>query len=204
MRFLGPLLVLSLSCSLGCGPLAHSIPRPGWLHEVAREIPRRPDADCRYLNLRVQSSSNAAAMSEQDQRLAARIAEFMEIEFARHGFRTTAEEESAYLSLIVLAGEERRLGGFVFTALVSVRERRESHESGIDRYAAAGAMGRPTFYHGVSWGPKVILREAVRAFVGQADLALLGRVHELCEIDRLDREREDTLERQVAEHLTPL
>jgi hypothetical protein len=143
-------------------------------------------------------------LSEQDQRLAARIAEFMEVELARHGFRVTAEEESAHLSLLVLAGEEQQLGGFVFTALVAIREHRESHESGLDRYAATGAMGRPSFYHGVSWGPKVGLRESVRDFVQQADLALLPRVHELCEIDRLEREREETLKSQMAEFVAPL
>jgi hypothetical protein len=182
MRFLAPLLILSLSC----------------------ELSLRPAADCRYLSIRVQSSSDAAAMSEQDQRLTARIAEFMEIDLARHGFQITAEEESAYLSLLVLAGEERQLEGFVFTALVAVRERRESHESGLDRYAAIGAEARPTFYHGLSWGPKDDLRESVRAFVQQADMALLPRVHEMCESDRLDREREATLERQMAEYLAPL
>ena len=41
-------------------------------------------------------------------------------------------------------------------------------------------------------------------FVQQADTALRRRVHELCEIDRLDREREATLETQVAEYLAPL
>jgi hypothetical protein len=204
MRTLGLLLATTLVCSFGCGPLAQQVPRPGWMQEIGAGQQAPPADECRYRQVRIQSSSNATAMSEQDERLTAWIAELMEAEFAREGFRTTTDEEAAYLSLLILAGEEQRLGGYVFTGLVSIRERRESHESGIDRYASTGEVGRPSFYHGVSWGPKRELQESVRSFVQKADAALTARVHELCEFDRLDRKREEALDHKIAEYLSPL
>jgi hypothetical protein len=203
------LLLAPLCFSLGCGFLTTSgDPQLGWIGEMALlEPPPRPASDCRYLSVTVQSSQNAAGMSERDALLAQEVAELMELEFTRRGAHVTRDGESAYFSLLVLAAEETRHDGFVFSAVLAARGRKEAHESGVEVYTDAGELGDPgtaTLYHALSWGEKARLRYSVREYVRQADTALLPLAHALCESDRQDREREEELERQIAEKGAPL
>ncbi len=202
------LLLAPLCFSLGCGLLVSRDPQLGWIGEVASlEPPPRPASDCRYLSVVVQSSQNAAGMSERDALLAQEVAELMELEFTRRGARVTRDGGSAYFSLLVLAAEETRHDGFVFSAVLAARGRKEAHESGVEAYTDAGELADPgsaTLYHALSWGEKDRLRYSVREYVRQADTALLPLAHQLCESDREDREREEELERQIAEKGAPL
>jgi hypothetical protein len=202
------LFLVPLWFSLGCGLLVSSEPRLGWIGEMTElEAPARPPSDCRYLTVMIQPSVNAAGMSERDALLAAEVAELMEIEFARRGARVTEEGETAYFSLLIMAAEEERHNGFVFSAVLAARGMKEAHDGGVDTYAPAGSVtetGNATLYHALSWGEKARLRYSVREYVRQADSALLPMASELCEADRIDREREAELERQVAEKGAPL
>jgi hypothetical protein len=206
------LLLAPLCFSFGCGLLVSSDPRLGWIGEMTElEPPPRPPSDCRYLTLVIQPSVNAAGMSERDALLAAEVAELMEIEFVRRGARVTDEGESAYFSLLIMAAEEARHNGFVFSAVLAARGLKEAHDGGVDAYAPAGSVaedmeknGSATLYHALSWGEKARLRYSVREYVRQADSALLPLASELCEAERIDREREAELERQVAEKGAPL
>ena len=202
------LLLAPLCFSLGCGLLTSSEPRLGWIGEMTRlGPPPRPPSDCRYLTVMIQPSENAAGMSERDALLAAEVAELMEIEFVRRGARVTEEGESAYFSLLIMAAEEVKHHGFVFSAVLAARGMKEAHDGGVDTYATAGALdeiGSATLYHALSWGEKARLRYSVREYVRQADTALLPLASELCEADRIDREREAELEQLGAEKGAPL
>jgi hypothetical protein len=202
------LLLAPLCFSLGCGFLASSAPQLGWIGEMALlDPPPRPPSDCRYLTVMVQPSRNAAGMSERDALLAQEVADLMEIEFTRRGAQVTHDGQNAYFSLLVLAAEEASHDGFVFSAVLAARGRKESPDSGVETYADAGDLGDPgsaTLYHALSWGEMARLRYSVREYVRQADTALLPLAHQLCESDRKDKEREDELERQIAEKGAPL
>lgn len=202
------LLLAPLCASLGCGLLVSGEPQLGWIAEVTRLTPPpRPASDCRYLTVLVQSSENAAGMSERDALLAAEVAELMEIEFVRRGARVTEQGDEAYFSLLVLAAEENRHDGFVFSAVLAARGRKEAHDSGVNTYTGTGAVAGPdsaALYHALSWGEKSRLRHSVREYVRQADTAMLPLAQQLCEFDRLDREREAELDRQMVEKGAPL
>jgi len=199
------LLVALLFSSLGCGTFASSEPRPGWLGGIAELLPARPPADCRYLTVLIQHSNNGTGMSERDALLAQEVADLMAKEFASRGTRVIRSGEEAYFSLLVLAAEEPVHDGFVFSAVLAARGRKEAHEAGVDTYAKPGETpGTATLFHGMSWGEQSRLRKSVRDYVKQADVALLPLAHDLCEFDRLDRERQDALDAQLAEHGAPL
>lgn len=202
------LLLAPLCLSLGCGLLPSTDPQLGWIGVMAHlDPPPRPPSDCRYLTLMIQPSQNAAGMSERDALLAQEVADMMEVEFTRRGARVTQDGRNAYFSLLVLAAEETHNDGFVFSAVLAARGRKEAPDYGVETYNAAGApadAASATLYHGLSWGEKSRLRYSVREYVRQADMALLPLAHELCESDRKDRQREAEMDRQIAEKGAPL
>ena len=196
------LLLGLLLAGLGC---ASADPRPGWMGGIAELMPARPPEDCRYLTVLIQASDNASGMSERDAELAAEVADLMAKEFTRRGTRVIRTGDDAYFSLLVLAAEEPVHDGFVFSAVLAARGRKEAHEAGVDTYAKPGEeAGKATLYHGMSWGEQSRLRRSVRDYVKQADVALLPLAHDLCEFDRMERERQEALDAQLVEHGAPL
>jgi hypothetical protein len=164
----------------------------------------RPRGECRYLNVLV-DYSRAAGMSLRDVTLSAEIAQAMSKELERLGARLTAEPGQAYWSLMLMAIHNERDGGFIFSATLSLRELKESHDPGIATYAAPGDGSAPaTLYMAISYGSLQDVERLAREFVRQADAALLPSARELCAFEGEEEARHDAVEAQVADPARPL
>jgi hypothetical protein len=152
-----------------------------------------------------------------DTRIAVAVAEAMADEFESLGTRITSTRGDAFWSLIVLASQNARKDGYIFTAMLSARNMNEGYDPGVTVFRRNGneeededeeqgsATGKiPTMYHGLSYGPEKALEEQARLYVRQAYAAVFPYAEQLCDLEETDRERENSLEDQLPEAPEPL
>jgi hypothetical protein len=188
----------------GCGTrVVLTVPRlPGFGEAAAGP---RPEAGCRYLNILVDYSTRATGMSAQDVALSARVAEAMKQELGRLGARVTEEPAEAYWSLMLLAVHNERDGGFIFSAMLALRDLAETRDPGIATYAKPGKDdAKPTMYTGVSYGSHQDVERLAREYVRKADAALLPSARELCEFEAQEARRHTEVDDQVPHPDLPL
>jgi hypothetical protein len=188
----------------GCGTrIVLTIPRFPSLHAEAPAA--RPGLHCRYLNVLIDYSTQAAGMSAEDVRLSAEVAEAMAQEFRRLGARVTEEPGQAYWSLMLMAVHNERDGGFVFSAMLALRELAESRDPGIATYAKSGeGPGQPTMYTAISYGSLEDAERLARQYVQKADAALLPSARRLCAFEVQEDQRHSEVDAQVPRPELPL
>jgi len=165
----------------------------------------RPQRECRYLNVLVDYSREAAGMSSRDVQLSAEVAETMSQELERLGARVTDEPGHAYWSLMLMAIHNERDGGFIFSATLALRQLAESHDPGIATYAKPDDESAPaTLYTAISYGSLEDVERLARHYIQQADAALLPSARQLCAYDGDEDERHDSVEAQVPHPALPL
>jgi hypothetical protein len=165
----------------------------------------RPRSECRYLNVLVDYSKEAAGMSFRDVQLSAEVAETMTKELERLGTRVTREPGHAYWSLMLLAIHNERDGGFIFSATLALRQLAESRDPGIATYAKPGEESAPaTLYTAISYGSLQDVERLARQYIQKADAALLPSARQLCAFEGEEDARHDAVEAQVRHPALPL
>jgi len=201
-------LGLGLAC-LGCGqtlviripdlPFRDSDPPPG-VAAAERRV------RCNFMTILVDYSRHGEI------EVADRVARAMEREFERYGVRVTRSNQDAYWSLMILASDNARGDGYIFSALLSARNMNEGYDPGVTVFRRDGeaveesAAGEkiPTMYNGLSYGPYETLDEQAKIFVKQAYEAVFPHARELCDFERSDREREKTIDEEIPGPPSPL
>ena len=190
--------------STGCGTrIVLTIPRLPSLRAEAPAV--RPGPSCRYLNVLIDYSTQAAGMSAEDVRLSAEVADAMAQEFQRLGARVTEEPGQAYWSLMLMAVHNQRDGGFVFSAMLALRELTEARDPGIATYAKSDqGAGQPTMYTAISYGSLEDAARMARHYVQTADAALLPSARQLCAFEDQEDQRHSEVDAQVPRPELPL
>ena len=165
----------------------------------------RPQRECRYLNVLVDYSKEAAGMSFRDVQLSAQVAETMSKELERLGARVTDMPGHAYWSLMLMAIHNERDGGFIFSATLALRQLAESHDPGIATYAKPDDESAPaTLYTAISYGSLQDVDPLARQYIQKADAALLPSSRQLCAFEGQEEARHDAVEAQVRHPALPL
>jgi hypothetical protein len=165
----------------------------------------RPEVECRYLNVLVDYSTQAAGMSARDIDLSAAVAETMAREFERLGATVTDEPGHAYWSLMLMAIHNERDDGFIFSATLTLRDLAEARDPGIATYAKeADPNALPSLYTGISYGSLQDVERFARQFVQKADAALLPSARQLCAFEATEQQRHDDVDAQVPVPELPL
>ncbi len=207
-----PLLLAS-----GCGKtLVLKLPEaPSLPFREKREPPpgARSEAgrleECPFLTVMIDYSR------EGDPVVGARVATAMAREFKAQGLHVTRSSNDAYWSLMILASENSRKDGYVFSAMFSARSMNEGYDPGVTVYqrngerappgADAGTTQKiPTLYNGLSYGPYHVLEDQARSYVRQAYSAVYPFAQKLCAFEAADRKREESIERQLPAGPAPL
>ena len=160
---------------------------------------------CPYMTVMIDYSR------EGDPVVGERVASAMAKEFKKQGLRVTRSSSDAYWSLMILASENSRKDGYVFSAMFSARSMNEGYDPGVtvfqrDGEAApkAGQTQIPTLYNGLSYGPYAMLEEQARGYVRQAYAAVYPFAEKLCAFEAADRDRERAIDDQLPAGPAPL
>ena len=204
-------LAIPLLLATGCG--THVVLRipdfPSLAAKPASGPPLQPG--CRYLNVLVDYSTEASGLALRDVSLSAHVAEVMKKEFGRLGVHVTEDPSEAYWSLMLIAVNNQRDGGFIFSAMLHLRDLSEARTPGIATYArseAAGAkrvpLSLPSVYTGVSYGSHQDVDKLAREYVRKAEEALLPSARELCEFETQEARTRSSVDEQVPHPELPL
>ena len=213
-----PLLLLAS----GCGQtLVVKVPDvPWWLGgdpprppPAPREAkPAAPLEECQFMTVMIDYSREGNAEVGQ------RVANAMAKEFESLGTHVTHSSNDAYWSLMILASENSRKDGYVFSAMFSARSMNEGYDPGVTVFQkngesapppeGAATSGRtqkiPTLYNGLSYGPYAVLEDQARVYVRQAYAAVYPFAQKLCAFEAADRQRERAIDEQVPAGAAPL
>ncbi|HKA14386.1 MAG TPA: hypothetical protein VKH41_05175 [Myxococcota bacterium] len=149
---------------------------------------------------------------EGNAEVGARVANAMTEEFKALGTHVTRSSGEAYWSLMILASENSRRDGFVFSAMFSARNMNESYDPGVTVFQRNGSRGNPgghaqkipTLYNGLVYGPYAVLEDQARSYVRQAYTAVYPFAQRLCAYDAADRKREQSIDDQLPAGPAPL
>lgn len=213
-RTLAPLWIALLLATSGCGTtIVLKIPDlPSWLggddpSPPSAQVKRVKMKDCPYMTVMIDYSR------EGDPVVGERVAGAMAREFKKQGLRVTRSSSDAYWSLMILASENSRKDGYVFSAMFSARSMNEGYDPGVtvfqrDGKKSADQAGKtqkiPTLYNGLSYGPYAVLEDQARGYVQQAYAAVYPFAQRLCAFDANDRDREQSIEDQLPAGPAPL
>ena len=213
------LWVALLVVASGCGhTFVVKVPElPSWLGgddpPVRRARAQKANLEsCPFMTVMIDYSR------EGDPVVGARVATAMAQEFKKQGVRVTRSTNDAYWSLMILASENSRKDGYVFSAMFSARSMNEGYDPGVTVFqsekdreqqqlqAAAAAQTRkiPTLYNGLSYGPYSTLEDQARGYVRQAYAAVYPFAQKLCAFEAADRKREQAIDEQVPAGAAPL
>ena len=145
----------------------------------------------------------------------ARVAAAMRKEFEALGTHVVASSDEAYWSLMILASENSRKDGYIFSAMLSARNMNEGYDPGVtvfqrekekeQRKEGKGDPHKmPTLYNGLSYGPYATLEDQARNYVRQAYAAVFPFAQELCAFEAADRKREQSLDDELPARPAPL
>ena len=204
----------------GCGrSFVLEFPEAPPLPELFAEEPPVSDPpeplDCEFMSVLIDYSRHG------DTRVAVAVAEAMADEFESLGTRVTSTRGEAFWSLMILATQNPRKNGYIFTAMLSARNMNEGYDPGVTVFRREGEAEEeaedvpvdgdggdagkiPTMYHGLSYGPDSALDEQARLYVRQAYAAVFPYAEQLCDLAANDLEREESIEEQLPEAPEPL
>jgi len=161
---------------------------------------------CPYMTVMIDYSR------EGDPVVGERVASAMAKEFKKQGMRVTRSSGDAYWSLMILASENSRKDGYVFSAMFSARSMNEGYDPGVTVFQRDGKKPEqagktqkiPTLYNGLSYGPYTVLEDQARGYVQQAYAAVYPFAQRLCAFEVKDRKREQSIEEQLPAGPAPL
>ena len=215
------LLLISLWLATGCGQtIVLKIPDMPFSSSKKQAAPAKaaksesaPLKECSFMTVMIDYSREGNA------EVGARVADAMAKEFEALGTHVTHSSNEAYWSLMILASENSRKDGYVFSAMFSARSLNEGYDPGVTVYQRDGEQKRPpkadarksgrtekipTLYNGLSYGPYATLEDQARSYVRQAYAAVYPFAQKLCAFDAADRKREQTIEEQIPSGAAPL
>jgi len=163
-------------------------------------------AECPFMTVMIDYSR------EGDPVVGERVASAMAKEFQKQGLRVTRSSREAYWSLMILASENSRKDGYVFSAMFSARNMNEGYDPGVTVFQRDGAKTPqagntqkiPTLYNGLSYGPYSVLEDQARGYVQQAYSAVYPFAQRLCSFEANDRKREESIDEQLPAGPAPL
>jgi hypothetical protein len=227
IRWIG-LLVLAAT---GCGrTFVLTIPELPFRDEpvppkTAKGEPASPRVECNFMTVVIDYSQNG------ELGVAARVAHAMADEFDHLGTRVTESADEAYWSLMILAADNARKDGYVFSAMLTARNMNEGYDPGVVVFQRdsdtpdgqnrqdppAPAVEGPrdpqgsekptklaTMYNGLSYGPYDALEEQSRRYVRQAYRAIFPYAQQLCAFEAADKQREENLDKELPGSPAPL
>lgn len=201
------LAALALLLGTGCG--THVVLRipdfPSFASAPAPVASAEPN--CRYLNVLIDYSTEASGLELRDVSLSAHVAEVMKKEFARLGIHVTEDPNEAYWSLMLIAVNNQRDGGFIFSAMLHLRDLSEARNPGISTYARASKKvpaSLPSMYTGVSYGSHQDVDKLAREYVQKAEEALLPSARQLCEFETQEAKQRTEVDDEVPHPELPL
>lgn len=165
-----------------------------------------PLEECPFMTVMIDYSREGNA------EVGARVANAMKQEFEALGTHVTRSSNEAYWSLMILASENSRKDGYVFSAMFSARNMNEGYDPGVTVYQrngeAAPQSGKtqkiPTLYNGLSYGPYATLEDQARGYVRQAYAAVYPFAEKLCAFEAAERDRERAIDDQLPAGPAPL
>ena len=208
------LWIALLFAASGCGhTFVIKVPElPSWLG--GPDAPPGPRAraqngkfeQCPYMTVMIDYSR------EGDPVVGERVASAMAKEFKKQGLRVTRSSSDAYWSLMILASENSRKDGYVFSAMFSARSMNEGYDPGVTVFQRDGEKAPqtgqtqkiPTLYNGLSYGPYTVLEDQARGYVQQAYSAVYPFAQRLCAFEANDRKREQSIDEQLPAGPAPL
>ncbi len=211
-RWIVALRIVPVLAALACGqtlvvkvPDAPTLPFLNERHASDDADPPDPRVVCEFMTVMIDFSRHG----EID--VAARVADAMEQEFESLGTRVTTSKK-AYWSLMILASDNSRRDGYIFSAMLSARNMNEGYDPGVtvfqredDRPVDGKKTDKiPTLYNGLSYGPYEALEEQSREYVRQAYAAILPYAQQLCAFEAADKQREQSLDAQLPAEPAPL
>ena len=159
-------------------------------------------------------------LSPADLKVASRVKNAMQDEFENYGTHVTDTRSEAYWSLMILASNNERHDGYIFSALLAARNMHEGDGGGLASYvgeesdeakresAAPGDPVRvtriPSMYNGLSYGPYASLEDQAREYVRRAYKAVFPAAQSLCNFEAADKARESEIESQLPNQPQPL
>ncbi len=215
MRRLLIALILCLP-SLGCGQTYMLyVPEAPFLSgdEVAKEEESDPRVECEFMTVLIDYSRGGMGLSPADVKVASRVADAMSKEFEAYGTHVTDVRKEAYWSLLILASNNERHDGYIFSAQLAARNMNEGHGTGIAAYGSDEAeddaeisdlIKIPSMYNGLSYGPYANLEHQAREYVRQAYNAVFPTARQLCDFEAAEKAREIDLESQLPSPPQPL
>jgi hypothetical protein len=165
-----------------------------------------PLTECPFMTVMIDYSREGNA------EVGERIANAMKAEFEALGTHVTRSSDEAYWSLMILASENSRKDGYVFSAMFSARNMNEGYDPGVTVFQRNGEAAPkqsatqkiPTLYNGLSYGPYAMLEEQARGYVRQAYAAVYPFAAKLCAFEAADRNRERAIDEQLPAGPAPL
>ena len=209
------LLLIPLWLASGCGHTfvlkVPDVPTMPWSEKKPPPAPAAaveesaPLTECPFMTVMIDYSR------EGNPEVGARVANAMKDEFEALGTHVTPSSNEAYWSLMILASENSRKDGYVFSAMFSARSMNEGYDPGVTVFQRDGEKPRtgttqkiPTLYNGLSYGPYAVLEEQAKSYVRQAYSAVYPFAKRLCAFDEADRKRERAIEEQIPKGPAPL
>ena len=168
--------------------------------------PAQPLSECPFMTVMIDYSREGNA------EVGARVANAMTDELKSLGAHATHSSAEAYWSLMILASENSRKDGFVFSAMLSARNMNEGYDPGVTVFQRDGKKANPngqtqkipTLYNGLVYGPYAVLEDQARNYVRQAYAAVYPFAQRLCAFDAADRKREQSIDEQLPAGPAPL
>jgi hypothetical protein len=212
------LLIAMLLClpSLGCGQTymlyVPESPFPG-ADSVAETRESDPRVECEFMTVMIDYSRSGMGLSPADVKIASRVADAMSTEFESYGTHVTDVRNDAYWSLMILASNNERHDGYIFSALLTARNMNEGQGPGLAAYGSdedesdeeiSDLIKIPSMYNGLSYGPYTNLEDRAREYVRQAYNAVFPAARQLCDFEAADTAREADLESQLPALPQPL
>ncbi len=207
------LLWLPLLLACGCHTLGSVVQSFQYEPPQAKPVQRKPAPEmaqlgCEFMTVMIDYSR------EGNSAVGERVAKAMTKEFKALGTRVTRSSDEAYWSLMILASENSRKDGYVFSAMLSARNMNEGYDPGVTVYQRNGEVAPeasqgeptkiPTLYNGLSYGPYDVLETQARAYVRQAYAAVYPFAQKLCAFEAVDRKREESIDDQLPAGPAPL
>jgi hypothetical protein len=211
-RWIAALRIVPVLAAIACGqtlvvkvPNAPALPFLKERRVIADPDDADPRVVCEFMTVMIDFSRHGEI------EVAARVARAMEQEFESLGTRITTSKE-AYWSLMILASDNSRRDGYIFSAMLSARNMNEGYDPGVtvfqredDRPVDGKKSDKvPTLYNGLSYGPYEVLEEQSRQYVRQAYAAIFPYAQQLCAFEAADKQREQTLDAQLPAEPAPL
>jgi hypothetical protein len=212
------LLIALLFClpSLGCGQTymlyVPEAPFPSD-EDVAKVEESDPRVECEFMTVLIDYSRSGMGLSPADVKVASRVANAMTKEFQTYGTHVTDVRKDAYWSLMILASNNERHDGYIFSALLAARNMNEGSGPGLAAYGTdeeesdeeiSDLIKIPSMYNGLSYGPYTNLEDQAREYVRQAYNAVFPAARQLCEFEAAEKAREIDLDSQLPALPQPL